>query len=531
LSQQKIYLRNATGLVRDFAIIDTLFLTVGAIIGPTWLPVFTGEWYLFPGVSVPGSFALIGILAVLNGLYYVLITAVMPRSGGGGYVPLSRVYHPTLGLGMTFILATAFILNLGFIANITVTVGIAGPLSTYGTLIKNSSILSLASTLSTPIWGFALGSLMILVIGLIALSGTRTIQMINRFAFALGTLGFLIIIAILLTTSQSKFEGILNSFAGAGTYQNIITTAHENGWSVPSNWIRPTLLSLPLSFFSMLGYAFSTYYSGELRRATRTMSIAMIGSIVYAGAMFSIVATLMLNSFGSDFVQSAGYLYNALPSKYPLNVPPWPNTFVGMITSNPIINILLIASYVAWGYFLIINFYFIVSRHFLAWSFDRAIPSFFGRVSERFHAPTTAIVVIGVISWISLAFYSFLPTILGPVNIAFLFIAALVLDGLAGVALPWRRKRIYEQAPLVAKKKIFGIPVVSILGIYSFVFLLFLLVESLYNSSIIGAIGTISIFTVVAAFVIGILSYFGMKYYLKGKGFDLNLAFQEIPPE
>jgi amino acid transporter len=518
-------------LVRDFGIIDTLFLTIGAIIGPTWLPIFTGEWYLFPGVSVPGSFLLIGILAILNGLYYVLITAVMPRSGGGGYVPLSRVFHPTLGLGMTFVLAVAFILNLGFIANLTVTVGIAGPLSTYGLLVNSPSIQSLASTLSTQIWGFVLGSLMILIIGLIAIFGTRVIVRVNWVAFVLGTLGFLIMIGLLLTTSQSQFQSAFDRFAGAGTYQNITSTAHQNGWSTAHDWVGPTLLSLPLSFFSLLGYAFATYYSGELKRSTKTISVAMVGSIIYSVAMFSIVAQLMLNAFGSDFVTSAGYLFNALPAKYPLTVPPWPNTFVGIINSNPIINALLIVSYVAWGYFLIINFYFIVSRHFLAWSFDRAVPSMFGNVSERLHTPTRSIIVIGVIAWISLIFYSFLPTILGPVNISFLFIAALTLDGLAGAALPWRRKAIYEQAPPIAKRKIAGIPIIALLGVYSFVFLAFLLGTSLYNPVIIGAFGTITLATVIIAFVLGVLSYYGMKSHLKGKGLDIAMSFREIPPE
>ena len=53
------------------------------MIGPTWVPIFAGEWINFPGVRSPTSFVIIGILAVANGLYYVFITAVMPRSGGG----------------------------------------------------------------------------------------------------------------------------------------------------------------------------------------------------------------------------------------------------------------------------------------------------------------------------------------------------------------------------------------------------------------------------------------------------------------
>ncbi|MDA4130322.1 MAG: hypothetical protein OK457_06090, partial [Thaumarchaeota archaeon] len=93
-SEKSIFLRQATGLVRDFAVIDALILAVGAMIGPTWVPIFAGEWSLFPGVSIPASFVMIGLLSLVNGIYYVFITAVMPRSGGGSYVPLSRLVHP-----------------------------------------------------------------------------------------------------------------------------------------------------------------------------------------------------------------------------------------------------------------------------------------------------------------------------------------------------------------------------------------------------------------------------------------------------
>ncbi|MFI5421749.1 MAG: hypothetical protein ACHQ1H_12340, partial [Nitrososphaerales archaeon] len=118
-TEKSVFLRNATGLVRDFAVIDALILAVGAMIGPTWVPLFVSEWALFPGVNVPASFVLIGIFALANGAYYVFITAVMPRSGGGSYVPLSRLVSPILGMGMTTILVVAFLLDMGFIGNIT----------------------------------------------------------------------------------------------------------------------------------------------------------------------------------------------------------------------------------------------------------------------------------------------------------------------------------------------------------------------------------------------------------------------------
>ncbi len=508
--------------------IDAVIFAIGAMIGPTWVPIFAGEWINFPGVSIPASFVIIGILAVANGLYYVFITAVMPRSGGGSYVPLSRLISPILGMGMTMILVVAFLLDMGYIADITFTVGVSGPLATYSTITNNSGLSSLASSLSTQTWGIVLGTVMIILIGLLAISGNRWIKLANKVAFVVGTIGMLLIIGVLATTSQAQFQTAFNNFAGAGMYQNITATAHAAGYNPNVNWLSPTSLSLPLSFFAIAGYAFNTYYGGEIRRVSRTMSIAVIGSIIFTGAFFSVIAALAQNAFGYNFITGASYLSSI--SKWPLGPAPYVNTFVAMVNSNPIINAIVIASFVAWGYLLIINYYFISSRHFLAWSFDRSVPSMFGSVSDRLHSPVVALGICGIIGWIALILYTYLPAELGAVNLTFFFVIAFLLDGLAGIAL-WRKPELLRSAPAFVQKKIGGVPVISLLGLYSVIFMGYLFVASLQNPGAIGAFGYATIVPTIGAFIIGAGSYLAMKSYFKGRGLEIALAYKEIPPE
>jgi basic amino acid/polyamine antiporter, APA family len=532
-TEKSVFLRNATGLVRDFAVIDALILAVGAMIGPTWVPLFVSEWALFPGVNVPASFVLIGIFALANGAYYVFITAVMPRSGGGSYVPLSRLVSPILGMGMTTILVVAFLLDMGFIGNITWVSGVSPPLATYAAITNNAGLATLAANIGSQTWAFALGTVMIILVGLIAIGGNRYIRMTNKIAFLVGTLGMVLIVGVLATTSQSQFQTAFNNFAGSNLYQNITATAHAAGYNANVNWFNPTFLSLPLSFFAIAGYAFNTYYGGEIRKVSKTMSIAVVGSIFFTGAFFSLIAALAQNAFGTDFITSASYLGSA--GKWPLGPAPYVNTFVAMLNSNPIINTIIILSFIAWGYLLIINYYFISSRHFLAWSFDRSVPSFFGSVSDRLHSPVVSLVICGIIGWFALIFFTYGPAAyVGAVNLTFFFVLAFLLDGLAGIVL-WRRPSILDSAPSFAKRKVGGVPLISLLGAYSIIFMGYLLAASLYlafNNP--GAIGTFSLATGIAAlvaFVIGAGSYLGMRSYYKNRGLDISLAFKEIPPE
>jgi amino acid transporter len=516
--------------VRGFSTADTIILAIGNIVGPSWVPAFAAMWFIFPGVNIPLSFVLCAAIGVFHGLYYALITTVMPRSGGGTYIPLSRAIHPLLGMAMSSILVVSLMFNLGLIASIIVTVAIASPLTTFGTITSNTGLQTLGSMLSTPTWALVAGSLVIFLVGLIAVAGVRVVRIVNKIAFIVGTVGMVAMVAVLVTLSQPQFQSAFNSFAGAGQYENIIATAHASGWSVPSNYLTPTLLSLPLTFFMIIGYQTNTYYAGEIKRVNRNVPIAVLASILYAAFFYSIIATLMTNSFGADFITSAGYLFNAVPSKYPLSIAPWVNNFITIANSSPIVLGLVIANFVSFGYLIIMTFYVIISRQFLAWAFDRAIPSFFGEVSSRFHTPVRAIIITGVVGWIALLLYIYAGPVTSTVNIAFMLIVSWLLDGLAGIAIV-RKKHLWDSAPPIVKRKIGGIPVIALLGAYGVVFMTLLFIASLYNPAVIGPFGLSTATTIVIAVILGLSSLLSMKAYLKRKGLDISMVFSEIPPE
>jgi amino acid transporter len=246
--------------------------------------------------------------------------------------------------------------------------------------------------------------------------------------------------------------------------------------------------------------------------------------------LFSLVAALLQNQLGSDFVTSSAYLFN-VSGNWPLNVPPYANTFVTILNHNPIVSGILIVSIISFSYLLMMNFFYIGTRHFLAWSFDRTFPSKFGSVSDRFHSPVWAVVALAVIAWVAFLVYSLAPATVGPINLTFLFIVAWMLDGLAGMALPYFRKGLFESGPPLVKSKVGGIPLVALLGGYALILLVLMFIAALFNPVAVGAFSLITAGTIVAALVIGIAFYFGMKSYHARRGMDISLVFKELPPE
>ncbi|MDA4136587.1 MAG: amino acid permease [Thaumarchaeota archaeon] len=530
MSQGGNFLRSATGLVREFTAADAALLAVGSIApGFAWIFVFTSEWFVFPGVNLPVSAALIGILALLQGVFYVLMTSAMPRSGGTTYVALSRLVNPALGLAMPFIFFAYMVFTTALTATAVIGVGLNSQLATFAAVTNNSGLASIASSLSSTSVEFVTAGLLVIITGLIVISGSRWIKIVNWISFIAILTVLFAMLYIMGTTSQAQFTADVNKFAGSGAYQAVISKAHSSGWSVPSDWLVPTLLSLPLSWFNLNGYQWNTYYSGEIRRITRSMSFAVLFSITFATAYYVIMSLFMQTSFGIDFINSAGYLYNTGTASA-LSIAPYPNDLVLIINSNPILNYLMIASFILAGYSFIANTYLIASRSLLAWSFDRVIPSAFGAVNEKLHGPVRAMLVVMLFFLLSTSVYVFFPTYQADVGAAFLAITAILLDGLTGIFLPIR-KAIFDKAPEIVRKKVAGIPVVSILGAYSLVFTAYLFYALVTTPAIGGPLGNDTELTIVVAFVLGLLTYFTMKAYHKRHGLDITLAFKELPPE
>jgi amino acid transporter len=540
MSVPKAYVREATGFIRELGPIDSTIYAIAAMVGPTWIPVFATLWFILPGVSIPLAFVIMGILAVIHGFYYVLITTAMPRSGGGGYVALSRIVHPGLGIAASMIFTIANLIDLAFIANISITIGVGSPLATYGVLTGNAGLQAIGDALAAEggknMYGFIASLIFTIVTWAIVSLGMARVIKANRVAMVFATLGMILIAGVLLSISQEDFVRLFNNFAGAGMYSQVIAAANTAGWAIPADFVGPTMISLPVVYFAFIGYHYPTYLGGELKRATRTMMVTVTASILYTGFWFVFLAVLFERAIGIDFLTAMGYLYFTGNAAYPLTVPPWVNTFLIIMNSNLVLNILIILSFLAFGYFLNMHFFMTSTRIMFAWSFDRAAPEKFAEINDRLHSPVFLVTVILVIGIFLSILYHFTPAFT-LVNLAFFFVVAFLPEGLAGMLLPWRKKELFEASAPIVKKKIAGIPIISILGAYGVVLNVALLILCLMNPFVIGDINPFSgggLFNwgaVIAMGLAGVALLYITRAYYKSKGIPVELIFKEIPPE
>jgi amino acid transporter len=171
------------------------------------------------------------------------------------------------------------------------------------------------------------------------------------------------------------------------------------------------------------------------------------------------------------------------------------------------------------------------TRILFAWSFDRVMPRALSDVSERFHAPTWAGIVVGVIGIIGLCVATFTGIFNYFLNTAAMVLLVYAIVSVAAIVFPFKRKEIFEASPSMVKTKLAGVPLISILGVIA-------LIASLYGSyyaltnSVMGPLDVASYSMVAGVFILGFAIYYIAKAYRsRTEGLDLGLLIKTIPPE
>jgi basic amino acid/polyamine antiporter, APA family len=544
-----VFVREATGLVRSMSAWDMLFLNIVSF-GGAWSIIYGLEYAPLYGGNVLAGLLLTapGILALL-GVYYIFQVA-MPRSGGD-YVFISRVIHPAVGLAANFAGYTFFLwFWIGDAADVFSSQGLAQTLSVYGSLTGQQWAMNAASAF-TPMTTFLVGTLAIIVFTLIVVFSTKLYFRIQNVSMIIAVAAIVIIIGLLAGTNPTSFSTVFNNYATSqgvsisqGAYGNF-TAAGTSYWGGPlPTDLTSTLYLVPLWFTVLFWVYVSNYLGGELKNARSSAKTALFGSFAVIFITTAAVLGLAYNNLGPEFLTGAGY-YAFGYATNPLPVLPNLTLFASLLANNPLL-VWFIGIGVIAGFILVTpQCMLLMSRIVFSYSFDRLAPSYFTNINDRFHTPLNTILVSALGGEV---FLLFLSGVVGPStsNYAFLLysyagLAAIgivfVVVSISAILFPYRRKDLYELACPV-KKKVLGVPVVTLLGIVALVYCLLSFGWYTYDYNFYFGAGSLLATTyfpflgaLALLFVICLAWFFVARWYRRKEGLPFEKAFQEIPPE
>ncbi len=585
-----LFLRNATGLVKGWSGFDAFiysFMSVNL--------VTLGMYYAFTvfGWQADGS-PIAGIVLSAVAMTFLAITyagliAVMPRAGGD-YVWQSRVLDgiPGAVVGAVMLGVSGFLvggaLNLGTVGGLVLGLA-AGALGVvlgirpggigfvlgatgwwlilalwapiYGAILNVEFVQPLAALaglsgvsefFATQTGNFVVSlAVCLLVTGLVAL-GMAGYARIQRISFVIGLIALAVMFGLMLISSQETFQAAFDREASSlfgvqNAYQATVDAEAGFGYAFedlnPLGFGPGTFLLIPFMLFWILYPNWGATLYGEVRGAGdfRKVLNGMLGGIWITTLLAIIFIMLAAKTFGWVFFQATNanfmdvlYGVEGAPEQV---LPIWgyPPLLASFLVDSRIFQIVLVVLFGFWFLGWAGTLFLSSTRMIFAAAFDRILPEAAARVSDR-GVPWVALLLILVPSVILSALYAYNADFVALTLDATLVIGVTFLgSAIAATILPYWKRDVFESSP-VARYKIGGVPLLSVAGAITTLFLLWVVYQWLTNALYgIGVGNANSIIFLGVLYGLAVVIYVVARLYRRSQGVDIEAIHAEIPAE
>ncbi|HYB04742.1 MAG TPA: APC family permease [Nitrososphaerales archaeon] len=538
---QKLFVRNATGLVRDFGARDVLLFASAMVFALVYTTVqfawFYGETQ---GANLPLSLLVASIPFIFLMFTYWAISLVMPRTGSD-YVWVSRIFSPSIGFVWSLIYMLMIFIT-GYVAQVTAfTYAFSISLSTGGLISGSQSLTNMGNFLSSGNGTFLLFIAFAIIFGAFSIFGNKLIKGLLYISWLAAIAGIGLMWYILGTTSNATFinhwNTMLSSLGSSAAYSAVQSQALAHGAASGITGTSGIVIALPLAALFLFGSNNVSAFAGEMKNIKKTVPIAVFVSLALGVLYWAVTSYLTLGTVGAHWMSQIGYGFeNPSSGAYTLPFPPSQPLFLAVAAyPNTSLISVMFFTYLLGSIAPIFTFFWICTKYVFAWSFDRVVPTKLSDVIQRFSTPYVAIIslsILGVILSIPFVYYSWGSTFtFGSV----IWGLCLIIPGIGLAIFPWVKKEMFASGPGFTSKKVGGFPVVSIFGILSalgFGYIGYIAFSNaLYGNGAVGGLNTFTYELVAGILILGFAIYGISYYYHKAHGINIRLAFTEIPPE
>jgi amino acid transporter len=174
---------------------------------------------------------------------------------------------------------------------------------------------------------------------------------------------------------------------------------------------------------------------------------------------------------------------------------------------------------------------FAPTRNIFAWSFDRLIPPQFSRMHPRLRAPMWTITATFLVAWFFFAADVFQPVWTADVGFTiFGWFVGWIILGVAAIVFPYSRRDLFEASPPIVKTRVFGVPLITVLGVLTLIVSLFIEWQ-IFVPVLAGTLPMTQVWITLVLMAIPVVIYAASTAYYNRQGVPLSLQFQQVPPE
>ncbi len=529
----RLFVRRTSGLIRTIGVLGAVIFGVHCIsLSSSGILTFYSVPGLWPGADIIVVLTVAAILCAMHGYTFSQIGAAAPRAGAD-YTLASRTLHPLLAFPASF----ALVLFSGLVAGSLIawipTVALPAFLRASGVLYNQQWAVDLAGFSGTPAGILVFGTVGVLITLVSLFLPTRTVVRILGIGFLLGLAAWAVILFSFATGSAQTFQSNWNQFVPNGAFQQVIPTAEASGLAFNRDLTRTTLVGLIMGFWIFYGYYIPTFFAGEVKEAPRSLLWGAWGSIAITWAIFAAGVFLFTRSVPQDWMSAQGWLFiNQAALAQPFQAEPFVTFYASMMQPNVIFFLIMAIGFIYTLINLAQTYFFYASRIMFAWAFDRIVPEWLAQVHPETGSPRNAVLVIAVLAELGVIASAFFSALFVQLNFVFYAAITMIVPIVAAIVYPYRKRQLWESGAGHVRHTIGGIPTMTLVGIGTLIFILWLVAsvfiypEVGFGANMIPGL-TYFVVMVVAAVVIFVAA---RAYRRSREGIDIMDTFREIPP-
>ena len=514
--ETKVFVRQATGLVKHVSLLDAISLNLGDMSAGAAVATIGFSTILLSsmaGINLVYASLLAFILSIPQIIVYTIMNRKVHRTGGD-YIWTSRVFGGMFGGSLAFMGYS--LETLAFLALISLSTVFA--IGSVGVALGNSSFLGLALSAGTagsiPWLQFLIASLIFAALIAVNVFRPKLGYKLVTGAILVGVVILLLAMGILLHAGRAGVESyVANLQATQGfnqTYSQVAASNSGSGFN-----LADTLLLLP--FFAIFVYPWmnaAPAVSSEIKGKSGVKWAIPISSVIVMLLVTGAFAT-MYYAGGFNFINGA--LSNpTLVYNYSFNF--W--TLAMGVSGSPILGLIIGIGWIVWDLAILAYGIIVFSRYIFAQAFDRFLPEKLAYVSPKYGSPVAAhafdlivtVLLIGGAAFLYGPFSSLYGAVVAAM-IYFIFIA------LAAIIYAIKHDRN------AGTKYTLIVSGILMAVVFSYITYEFLAYPAVWGGNLL-AYGY-----VVVSFIAGLVLYTISKRKNAAKGIDISLAFKEIPPD
>ena len=313
MSAEKLYMRKATGLVREIGILTAVIIAICNTVGlgwqkrvfqaTGWTPLAENKYFLGIHPMVM-AFLLAGLVIIVSLYCYAMLSAAMPRSGGG-YIFISRILSPPLGYVATWFQFWSVALSYGMIA-----VAVFEALQIFGGLaFPTLGEAGWFKALSTPQGMFLTGTVIVIIFSTIASFGVKMTGQMLQVMFWIPAIILIGVYILFLTASSGVMEKGVGLLFGGHKSIEYTQAAIKNGLATAAaknSYWGAVFSAMVAAYWAYIGYAAASFVAGEVKEAHKTLPRAMLISGVAIIFIYMTISTLLARAGTMIGTQTVG---------------------------------------------------------------------------------------------------------------------------------------------------------------------------------------------------------------------------------